>query len=171
MPGFPSLPSCENDHLAAQAGKSCGLPWFTFCMLPICFCWGSGALGLYLGISSCPTPCSGPRSSTPLSCSSFVQYRWSFNIFRVGSFDIYSLGSIGAVTSLYGPCILFPWAHTLLRKKCAASPLDTTWLHWSVAFAVGRVIWRISLPDFDFSCDPSSFPQILGSTYSPSSLW
>ena len=32
MSGWPSLPSCNGDHLAAQVGMSCGLPRF----LPVC---------------------------------------------------------------------------------------------------------------------------------------
>ena len=143
---------------------SFGLPRFTSCMPPRSHYRGPGVLGQFLGVSFWPVPCVRPRSFLPLSCSSWVQSRWIFHQFRVGSSDIDFPYSIYGGTSLSSLCRNFPWVRRLPRKYRPAFPLDVVLPHCAVALAVGRsVIWWIALPAVGFTCDPSGFLLILGS--------
>ena len=165
MSGWTFLPSCDGDHMAAQIEMSYGLPRFPSCMPPIAHCQGPDVLVQSLGVSFWPVPCVRPISFLPLYCSSWVQSRWSFHQFRVGSSDIDFPYSICGGTSLSGVCRDFPWVRILPRNHCADFPLDAVLPHCSVTMAVGRSrLWWITLPAVGFARDPSRFLLIMGSS-------
>ena len=172
MSGSPSLPSCDSSHLAAQVGMLCGFPIFPSCMPPRYNCHGPSVLRQSLGVSFWPVPCVGPRLFLPLSCSSWVQSRWSFHQFRVGSSDIDFTYSICGGNSLSSPCRNFPWVCRLPRKHRAIFPLEAVLTHCAAELAVGRSgLWWIALPAVGFACDPSGFLLILGSACGHLSMW
>ena len=156
MSGWTSLPSYNGDHLAALIRMSCGLPRF--------LCQGPSVLGQSLGVSFWTVPCVGKILFLLLSYSSWVQSRWSFHQFCVGSSDIDSPHSICGATSLSGPCRKFPWICRLPRKHRAVFTLNAVLPHCDVALAVGRSgLWWIALPAVGFACDPSGFLLMTGS--------
>ena len=131
---------------------------------PRSHCQGPGVFRKFIGVSFWSVPCVGPISFPPLSCSSWVQSRWSFHQFCVGSSDINFPYSICGGDSLSRPCRKFPWVCRLPRKHCADFPMDALLPHCAILMAVGRSgLWWIALPAVGFACDPSGFLLILGS--------